>query len=100
MAGYANRYSGNANKGNTAAAAPATANKSAANKAETLFSTGLFAPEKEGPMVASVQVKETITIPAGSYINVFQNAPGEKTKTGKDAPPFRLSVRSGVLRTK
>jgi len=91
MAGYTNKYSGNANKSNTAAAAPA---KQTRKTEDEVFSTGLFAGKPGSPMVASVLIKEDVTIPAGSYINLFQNEPGKKTSTGKDAPPFRLSVRA------
>jgi hypothetical protein len=63
---------------------------------KSLFQTGLFAPNKEGvKSIGSVQVKEAITIPAGSYINLYEN---DKRKS--DASPiFNLSVTEGKLKS-
>lgn len=60
-----------------------------------LFSTGLFAPNKEGvKSLGSVQVKEDVMIPAGSYINLYEN----DKRTSDKAPIFNISVTEGVLR--
>lgn len=87
MAYQANRSSGSMNRGSVAQSSAKTAIKK-------LFSTGLFAPKKEGSKsLGSVQVKEDILIPAGSYLNLFEN----ERKT--DAHPvFNLSVTEGVLK--
>jgi hypothetical protein len=89
------KYSGSANRGATAATA-ATATK-AAGKVENIYQTGLWA--KEGAKsLCSVQVKEDVTIPAGSYINIFANA--AEDKKSETSPDFKLTVRPGVLKTK
>lgn len=62
-----------------------------------LFSTGLFAPNKEGvKSIGSVQVKEDVVIPAGSYINLYEN----DKKTSDKSPMFNLSVTEGKLAPK
>ena len=62
-------------------------------KSDALFSTGLFAPDKEGSKaLGTVKVKETITIPAGSYINLYEN---DRRKTDKD-PMFKLQIREAT----
>lgn len=85
------KYSGNANR-----TATQTGGSGGVKKADaaTVFKTGLFKSEG-GKTLASVQVKEDITIPAGSYINLFEN----EQKTEKH-PMFTISVRTGVLKTK
>lgn len=58
----------------------------------SLYSTGLFAPDGDrSKAVGTVKVKETITIPAGSYINLYEN---DRRKGEKD-PVFKLQVRAG-----
>lgn len=52
-----------------------------------LFTTGLFKPEK-GAAIGSVKTKEAVTIPAGSYINLYEV---ENKVEGK--PVFRIQVR-------
>lgn len=60
--------------------------------ASSLYSTGLFAPDSDrSKAVGTVKVKETITIPAGSYINLYEN---DRRKGDKD-PVFKLQVRAG-----
>lgn len=87
------KYSGSANR----TAAPAAAKPAAAGKVENIYATGLWA--KEGAKsLCSVQVKEDVTIPAGSYINIFQNA--QEDKKSETSPDFKLTVRPGVLKTK
>jgi hypothetical protein len=52
----------------------------------------LFAPDSDrSKAVGTVKVKETITIPAGSYINLYEN---DRRKGDKD-PVFKLQVRAG-----
>jgi hypothetical protein len=84
------KYQGNGNK--SVSNKPVAAEKKASS---TLWSTGLFSSDKS---MATVQVREDITIPAGSYINIYQNEAGAKTQSGKDAPPFKLTVKAGVLK--
>ena len=93
MAGYntGTKYSGNKNQ-SVAPVAKVAATTSTA--AETLFSTGLWLQEK-GPALASVQVTEDVTIPAGSYINMYDNR--ESKKTDKH-PDFAIKVRPGKLK--
>jgi hypothetical protein len=66
-------------------------------KAEPIFSTGLFVPDAEAvakgvSAMASIQVKEDITIPAGSYIAVYDNSNDRKSET---SPHFRMVVKPG-----
>lgn len=93
MAGYnsGTKYSGNKN-----AQAPVAAKAAAATtKVENLFSTGLWLQEK-GPALASVQVKEDVTFPAGSYINLYQNSAEDKKSAAH--PDFKITVRPGKLK--
>lgn len=68
-------------------------------KKESLFSTGLFVKKDdagnpvEGATLASVQIKEAVTLPAGSWINLYQNEP----KTPKH-PEFSIKVNPGKLK--
>ena len=56
-----------------------------------IFSTGLFRPTKEGvKSLGSVQVKEDLHIPAGSYINLYP-----VDKEGENLPAFKLSITVG-----
>lgn len=89
--GYANNR--------TAAPAATTAATAAAHsdkpKVEAIFSTGLFAPTKPGVRsMGSVQLKESVTIPAGSYINLY---PNDKPTSDK-SPAFRVVVTPGNLK--
>lgn len=67
----------------------------AAKSTEALFSTGLFAPREGSKSVATVQLKEAVTIPAGSYINLYQS----EAKSDK-SPIFRMQIRAGELKAK
>lgn len=60
-------------------------------KTEALVNTGLFAPEEGSPSkaIASVKLKEAVTIPAGSYINLYEN---DRRKQDTD-PVFKLQIR-------
>ena len=87
---YVPRNSGSSS-GNMARSTQQSAgtSKTASN---ALYSTGLFAPDGDrSKAVGTVKVKETITIPAGSYINLYEN---ERRKGDKD-PVFKLQVRAG-----
>lgn len=58
-----------------------------------LLSTGLFAPDREGSKaVATVRIKEAVTIPAGSYINLYES---DRSK-GEKSPMFRLQIREAT----
>lgn len=82
--------SGNMSRSNTQSAGSKTASSA-------LYSTGLFAPDGDrSKAVGTVKVKETITIPAGSYINLYEN---ERRKGDKD-PVFKLQVRAGKTEQK
>lgn len=70
----------------------------AKTKREKLFSTGLFAPTREGvKSIGSVQVKEDITIPAGSYLNLYE---ADSSRYEGNAPAFNLTVTAGALKSK
>ena len=59
-----------------------------------IFSTGLFAPDREGvKAIGSVQVKEDIVIPAGSYLNLY-----EADRKAEAHPVFSISVVEGSLK--
>lgn len=88
---YTPRNTGsNGNFSKAAVSAPV----SGGDKAEPLLSTGLFAPDKESKSkaIGSVKVKEAITIPAGSYINLYEN---DRRKSDTD-PVFRLQIREAT----
>lgn len=93
MAGF--KFSGNANRTNTATAATTEKKVSKA-----LFRTGLFSPgnaeiaAKMGE-VAQVQVKEDLTIPAGSYLSIRQPREGSSDKI-----VLNLVVNPGQLKSK
>jgi hypothetical protein len=60
---------------------------------KAIFTTGLFAPNREGvKSIGSVQIKEDIVLPAGSYINLY-----EADKKDDKSPAFRMSVTEGKL---
>jgi len=80
------KYSGN--KAPVAKSAGGTNGK----KTEAIFSTGLWAQEG-GKSLATVQVREDIMIPAGSYINLYQS-----DKKDEKSPDFKIQVRPGVLK--
>lgn len=61
--------------------------------AGVVLSTGLFAPDREGSKaLATVRVKEAVTIPAGSYINLYEN----QKKTSDKSPLFNIQVRQAT----
>ena len=88
---YGQRYSGNANNSTTSVVVDKP-------KTEALFTTGLWKQEGKAA-IGTVQVKETITIPAGSYLNLYENDKS-KSKNVDTAPDFRLQIRPGQLKTK
>lgn len=78
--------------GNTARSTGSQSAGASKTAASSLYSTGLFAPDGDkSKAVGTVKVKETITIPAGSYINLYEN---DRRKDDKD-PVFKLQVRAG-----
>jgi len=84
---------GGGNRSNNAPRPTSTTNKAPTKK--VIFSTGLFAPTKEGvKSIGSVQVKEDVTIPAGSYINLYENDKRDK----ETSPMFKLSVTEGKFK--
>ena len=57
-----------------------------------IFSTGMFKPNKEGvKSIASVKLKEDLTIPAGSYVNIYVN----EYKKEDNHPDYKLRVTKG-----
>lgn len=88
-------YQSNAQR-NTRSTPSVAGKASNGGRKAALFSTGLFAPTKEGvKSIGSVQVKEEIVIPAGSYINLYDNTADRKSDT---SPSFRLQVTEGKLK--
>lgn len=87
MAGYQSQARGSMNR-NT------DAQKQAATSRKKIFATGLFAPNKDGvKSIGSVQVKEEIVIPAGSFINLY-----EADRKSDSHPVFTLSVTEGLVK--
>ena len=82
------------NTGSNGNFSKAAAPVSGGDKVEALLSTGLFAPDKDSKSkaIGSVKVKEAITIPAGSYINLYEN---DRRKSDTD-PVFRLQIREAT----
>lgn len=71
---------------------PATAAASGTGRAPAILSTGLFTPNKEGvKSIGSVQVKEDVLIPAGSFINLYPN----DRKSKDNDPTYKLTVTAG-----
>lgn len=65
-------------------------------KRDVIFATGLFSPNKEGvKSVGSVQVKEDVLIPAGTYINLYAN-----DKVDGKGPAFKLQFTPGQVKAK
>ena len=85
---YTPRNSGSS-FGNKTVSKEEVAKSSSASTA--LLNTGLFAPEEGSPSkaIASVKLKEGVTIPAGSYINLYEN---DRRKKDSD-PQFKLQIR-------
>jgi len=91
----ANKYSGNSNR--TAATKPVAAavtGEKGGSKTPTIFQTGLWSKE-DGKSLATVQVKEDVVIPAGSFINLYQTDP-ERMK--ENSPQFKITVKPGSLK--
>lgn len=75
--------------------AVAPASSGATTRKPAIFSSGLFAPTKEGvKSIGSVQLKEQVVLPAGSYINLY-----ESDKKNDKSPAFRLQVTEGKLKS-
>lgn len=91
MAGYGNSQG----KAYSKPAATRTA-AGAAVKKTAIFRTGLFAPTKEGvKSLGSVQLKEEVILPAGSYINLYAN----DDRKSDSHPVFTVSVTEGKLKS-
>ena len=59
---------------------------------EVIFSTDLFAPDSDkSKALGTIKTKEAVTIPAGSYINLYEVT----DRKGEKSPNFRLQVRPG-----
>jgi hypothetical protein len=81
-------------RGNNNARAASTGATGTAGVRKAILRTGLFAPTRDGAKdIASVQVKETVTIPAGSYINLYLS--DSKSEKG---PKYNLSVMPAVAK--
>lgn len=66
---------------------------------EPLYKTGLFKSNREGVRsMASVQVKKEITIPAGSYINLYSVDDKSNFQDPSKAPDFSIQITEGTLK--
>ncbi len=95
---YGKQYSGGANKASGAAKA-ATGGPA---KVENILRTGLFTPTGEKViegLMGSVQLKESVTLPAGTWINLYENDKS-RSKNPDAAPDFNLQFRPGVVKAK
>lgn len=82
---------GTMNRSNVSSSKPTTEGTA---RPAAIFSTGLFAPTKEGvKSLGNIQVKEDVTIPAGSYINLY-----DVEKKNDKSPAFRIQVTAGKLK--
>lgn len=98
MAGYntGTKYSGNKNAGGPSNTEAAKGTVATTAKVENVFTTGMWLQEK-GPALASVQIKEDITLPAGAYINLYDNRADKKSEAH---PDFKVTVRPGKLKAR
>lgn len=99
MAGYQSNRQYTNNRTNTQGSSAAATDKGAAGataREANLFQTGLWKPEK-GAALATVQVREDLTIPAGSYINVF--VVDDVSRYKGNPPSHKMTIRKGTLRT-
>lgn len=70
------------------------------SKAKYILRTGMFEPKpgKDGKVakaLASIQLKESVTLPAGSYVSLY-----EAERKNEKSPIFTLAVKEGKLNTK
>ena len=71
-----------------------TVAKTTTTDSSVLFSTGLFAPDNEkSKAMATVKIKEDLVIPAGSYINLYENE-----ATSERSPKIRLQIRKASVK--
>lgn len=79
-------YSQRRGGGNSSGSSQGNRQNSNKPKSDYAFQTGLFQPKKEGvKRIAEVFLKEAVTIPAGSYLHLYEN-----DKEG--GPVFSLAV--------
>lgn len=88
--GTQSKYSGNANRTTGTAAVTGTAKKK-----EAIFRTGLWKREG-GKAFASVQLKEAVTLPAGTYVDIYLN----DDKKSEQHPDVTLIANPGVVKAK
>lgn len=88
---YTPRNTGSSSTGSSFSKGASSSGTVSKSKIEALVNTGLFAPEEGSPSkaIASVKLKEEVTIPAGSYINLYEN---DRRKKDSD-PVFKLQIR-------
>ena len=88
---YVSRNSGSNNQQrNTPAMSSGDSSKTA------ILTTGLFAPENsKSKAIGTIKLKEAVTLPAGSYINLY-----EVDRKGDKSPVFRLQVREASKASK
>jgi len=92
---YQNSNRSSMNRGSSAVRTQDTGAAAKTGARKAIFSTGLFSPNKEGvKAIGSVQLKEDVVIPAGSYINLY-----ESDSKNEKAPAFRIQVTEGKLKS-
>lgn len=102
MAGYSSNNRGYSSNSNYSKPAPNARPAGAEGKKDILFSTGMFParPRQDGSkskVLGEVQVKETLTIPAGSRLKLIP-VDASKYAEGKTVPVYQLLVTEGQLR--
>lgn len=94
---YVSRNSGSNTTGNSFSKGTVSKGEVSKSSSTALLNTGLFAPEEGSPSkaIGSVRLKESITIPAGAYVNLYEN---DRRKSDKD-PIFKLQIRESKKKT-
>lgn len=99
MAQYGNQQRGSYGSNRPTQAAPAARSFSSEKKAEStnvIYSTGVFKPKKvDSKALASVQLKEAVTLAAGDRIILLANDTSRPTKTGKEGPSHTIMFVKG-----
>lgn len=91
------------NYSNNRTSAPARA-ATTEKKNDVIFSTGMFPGRKKqdgspSKVLGEVQLKEDLTIPAGSRLKLIPVDASRYSKDAKAVPVYQLMVTEGQLRT-
>lgn len=102
---YQQNNRGSFSNNNTRSAAPAAKGPAAGDKkSDIIFSTGMFpgrAKQDGTPskVLGEVQLKEDLTIPAGSRLKLIPVDPSRYSDKAKAVPVYQLMVTEGQLRS-